>query len=114
MNKNDLVRIGKDYFKTVAVGGLKASAVAAYPWMASPPFINALEMFLNWFIGKLADILENQAFFIYTDFRTSSEGRKYVEAKLKGYEAELKGNIDEIKQATEEIKSAFRAFAKFN
>lgn len=114
MTKDDLVRIGKDYFVTVSVAALKTAAVSSHPWILNPPFITLLEMFLEWFIGKLADLLEQQAFFVYTDFRTSSEGKRYVEAKLKGYEAELKGNLDEIKKTTEEIKAAFRSFTKFN
>lgn len=114
MNTEDLVRIGKDYFKEIATQGAKAALVSYFPFLAVPPMVQLLDMFLKWLIGAIADHLENAAFFTYTDFRVSQEGKRYVQAKLKGYQAEINGSIEEINRTKDEIKAAFRAFAKFN
>jgi hypothetical protein len=109
----ELVRIGKDYFTKVAVGGLKASLVTALPFLASPVPMYFLDAFLDWLIGMIADILEERAFFLYTDFRTSEQGKAYVEAKRRGFEAEMSGDPEAIKKSQQEIISKFRTFAKF-
>lgn len=114
MTTEELVKINKDYFKSVASAGLKTALLVYLPFLAQPPFPYVLDLFLDWFISKIADALEQASYFIYTDFRTSAQGKAYVEAKLKGYKAEIGGKIDEIKAANEEIKTAFRNFAKFN
>lgn len=114
MTTEELVKISKDYFVTVAVDGLKAAAVTALPFLASPVPMYFLDAFLDWLIAKIADIMEQKAFFAYTDFRVSKQGKEYVEAKLKGYAAELKGVKEEIESAQENIKKAFRNFAPFN
>lgn len=114
MKTEDLIRIGKDYFKTVAVEGIKVSAVASFPFLASPPFYQFMDAFLNWLIEKIADILEERSFFLYTDFRTSAQGKAFVDAKMKGLKAELEGRVDDLKKAQEEIKRTFRTFARFD
>lgn len=113
MTTEELVRIGKDYFKDVAVGGLKSAAVTALPILANPIPMYFLNAFLDWLVAKIADILEERAFFLYTDFRTSQQGKDYVDAKRKGFQAEMSGNIEAIKKAQEEIISKFRIFGKF-
>lgn len=113
MTTEELVKINKDYFKSVASMGLKTALLVYLPFLAQPPFPYVLDLFLDWLIAKIADALEQAAFFVYTDFRTSAQGKVYVEAKLKGFKAEMSGKLDEIKEANEEIKAAFRNFAKF-
>lgn len=110
----DLVRVAKDNFKMVAVAGLKSAAVSAFPILASPVPMYFIDAFLNWLVSKIADIMEEKAFFIYTDFRVSKQGREYVSAKVDGYKAEVSGNIEAIKEAHEKIKETFRVFAPFN
>lgn len=93
--------------------GAKTALLAAFPWMATQPCPIILDKFLDWLTTKIADILEQSAYFLYTDLRLSAQGKEYVEAKLKGFKAELSGNLEELKIAQENIKTAFRAFAKF-
>ena len=114
MNTEQLVKIGKDYFKEIAIQGAKIALVSYLPFMAVPPMIQIMDMFLSWLIGKIADHLENAAFFSYVDFRVSQEGKKYVQAKIDGMKAEISGNLEEIKRTQDEIKAAFRVFARFN
>lgn len=114
MKTEDLVKISKDYFTTVAVAGLKTAAVSALPILAHPVPMYFLDAFLEWLIALIADVVEQGAFFAYTDFRVSKQGKEYVEAKMKGYAAELKGIKEEIEIAQENIKKAFRTFSPFN
>lgn len=113
MKTEDLVRVSKDYFQTVAVAGLKTAAIASFPFLAAAPFPYLMDQFLNWLVGKIADILEQAAFFQYTDFRVSKQGKEFVEAKINGYKAELNGSIEELKAAKERIKEALRNFGPF-
>jgi len=113
MKTEELVKIGKEYFVDIVKGGLKASLFTAFPILASPAPAYFIDAFLDWLILMIADILEERSFFLYTDFRTSAQGKAYVEAKIKGYKAEMSGNIEEIKRTQDEIKKTFRNFARF-
>ena len=114
MTTEELVKINKDYFKSIVSTGAKTALLAYFPFLAVAPGPYLVDLFLDWLTTKLADILEQSAYFIYTDLRLSTQGKNYVEAKLKGYQAELSGNLESIKNAQEEIKKAFRIFGKFN
>lgn len=113
MTTEELVKINKDYFKSIVSAGAKTALLTYFPWMSVAPCPYLLDMFLDWLTSKIADILEQSAYFIYTDLRISQQGKDYVEAKLKGFKAELSGNLEELKIAQENIKKAFRTFAKF-
>lgn len=114
MTTEDLIRINREYFCNLVSQGLKTTLLAYFPFLLAPPFPYFIDLFLDWLVKQIAEILEQAAFFVYTDFRVSAQGKAYVEAKLKGFKAEMSGSLEDIKRTQDEIKNAFRTFAKFN
>jgi hypothetical protein len=108
-----IVKVAKDLFEATIKKAATAYITGIMPFFAIPVLSTFLSKVLDLIIGKASDSLEMAGFFVYTDIRTSRQGKAYFDAKIKGYELELTGTPEQKKAAEDEIKKAFIAFASF-
>lgn len=111
----------EDYVETVKslallIGKkLVLSYLGRMSWFFALPITQA---FLGFVVGKILFIAiketEMGAFFLYTDFRTSSQGRAFFE-KAKRHQVQLSaGSLEDREKAEAELIDAFRSFVKFS
>lgn len=97
--------------KTVADTVIKL-VLARVPFLAVG-ILNPITAFL---IKKLVSLIiretEMGTFFLYTDFRVSEEGKRFIEDANKYEQIKKTGTKDEIENQEAVVISSFRAFAR--
>lgn len=110
LDRDEYQRLIVSSFKELGRKFAMEKLLAKFPFFALP-VVNPI---FSWLVGQvvsaIVDAVEMQAFFLYTDFRVSRQGRVFLEA-LKRHDS-LSGK--ERSDAEAEVISAFRDLARFN
>lgn len=114
MTLDEHVDLLKDYLLKSL---LKASTTFVFlklPFLAWGPLGSLTELALKKLLTFLINETELAAFFVYTDFRTSAQGRTYYEAIRDFRAAEESGKENDKKRAETNLKNSFRELVRLS
>lgn len=97
----------KEAGKTLVLQILKSRL----PFLANPVLSPVVSYFVGQVLMILVDATEFGAFIIYTDIRTSKQGKDFVLAANRNRIAQESGTPEEKESAKKELMDSFRKFA---
>lgn len=113
MNRDEYVEVIKQAAMTTGSTLVMSYILARQPLLATP----VVKEITKWIVEKILGIAifhtEMGAFFLFTDFRTSAQGRAFFQSALKRQAALKNGNEEEIKRAEADMIDNFRSLVKF-
>lgn len=110
--RDEYVRTIKSVFVDLGVKGLMTFLIAEVPFLALPIPRYIVEHILSFVLGRLVDVAEMQIFFLYIDFRTSKQGKDFMDAVTANEKAKKNGTPEEKARAEKALIDRFREFAK--
>ena len=113
ITKDKYVAVSKWAATGLATESAVGMIVVAVPFLALPPFKQILSALISSFIKPLIDTTEFGAFFTYTDFRVTRQGREFWETATRAYGMRNTGTAKEQADAKADLHVKFRALARF-
>jgi hypothetical protein len=107
MTTNEIVKINKNYFIITASTAAYTAVFVAFPYLNIPPLNFLIKKAIGWLIAQIADALELASFFIYIDFRASTQGKDYMAAAHLANNQPTEANL-------KDADAKFKLFAHLN
>lgn len=104
---NSLKLAIKEGGKTLVLQILKSRL----PFLANPVLSPVVSYFVGQVLTILVDNTEFGAFLIYTDIRTTKQGKDFISAANRNRIAQESGTLEEKESAKKELMDSFRKFA---
>ena len=114
MTLDEHVETLKEYLLKSLLSASTSFVFSKFSFLAWGPLGTLTEMVLKKFLVFLINETELAAFFAYTDFRTSAQGRRYYDAILDNQVAQQNGSENDKKRAETNLKNAFRELVRLS
>lgn len=114
ITKDKYVAVSKWAATGLATQSAVGMIIAAVPFLGLPPFKQILSALIGRFVGSLVNLTEFGAFFVYTDFRVTRQGREFWDAAVKGYALQQTGTPKEKADAKADLHAKFSTLVRFN
>lgn len=113
MDRDTYIKTIKSYLETELKKRVIEVLVQKIPFLGLGFMSPIVGFLVGKFLGIVLDTAELGAFFLYTDFRVSQQGRKFLDA-IQNHQAAQNDPSPEAKQRAEiQLKSAFKDLIRF-
>jgi hypothetical protein len=108
MTRDEYVELLKDTLQKQILKSAYSSLLSRVSWLAWGPLAPLTKKMLELLISFIIKETELSIYLAYTDFRTSRQGRRFLEASIKNQEAQRSDDPNAKRLAEDNLKSAFR------
>tara|TARA_Y100000310_G_scaffold243676_1_gene248251 strand:- start:22114 stop:22461 length:348 start_codon:yes stop_codon:yes gene_type:complete len=112
MTRDEYIDLLKDTLQKQLLKSVYSSLLSKVTWLTWGPLGPLTKKMLEIVISIIIRETELTTYLAFTDFRTSRQGRKFLEASIKNQEAQRSEDPNAKKEAEKNLKDAFRDLIK--
>lgn len=112
MTRDEYVQTLKDTLQKQLLKSVYSSLISKVTWLAWGPLGPITKKMLEMLISLIIEETELSIYLAFTDFRTSRQGRRFLEASIQNQQAQRSDDPNAKKKAEENLKATFRDLIK--